>query len=66
MQSQIMGVFYFSMLEGQDVARKVTILARECGLPAEMSNLQIESLVPDALASLSSGQEYLRDLPKVA
>jgi|LauGreSBDMM110SN_4_FD.fasta_scaffold76280_2 aspartokinase/homoserine dehydrogenase 1 len=53
------------LLTGQDVARKVTILARECGLQAEISDLEVESLVPVALSTLATGDEYLRNLPKV-
>ena len=37
-------------LGGVDVARKVVILARECGLDIELSDISIKSLVPDALA----------------
>lgn len=37
-------------LGGVDVARKVVILARECGLNVELSDVPIKSLVPDALA----------------
>ena len=50
---------------GLDVARKVVILARACGLPIEMSSLSIESLVPGPLAALASGDEYMQQLPKV-
>jgi len=33
------------------VARKVVILARECGMRLELSDVPIKSLVPDALAN---------------
>jgi len=33
------------------VARKVVILARECGMNVELSDVPIKSLVPDALAN---------------
>ena len=31
------------------MARKVVILARECGIDIELSDISIKSLVPDAL-----------------
>lgn len=38
-------------LSGTDVARKVTIMARACGLEVELEKVPVASLVPDALAS---------------
>ena len=51
-------------LAGMDVARKVTILARECGLNLELENVPIQSLVPEPLQSVSSAEEYLQRLPE--
>lgn len=48
-----------------DVARKVIILARECGLPVELGSLALESLVPRELAQLATVEEYLAALPQV-
>jgi len=49
-------------LGGVDVARKVVILARECGLEVELSDVPIKSLVPDALANWSPKEgEVLAD-----
>jgi bifunctional aspartokinase / homoserine dehydrogenase 1 len=48
-------------LSGTDVARKLTILAREMGLKLEMSDVKVESLVPRALEG-SSIEEFLSGL----
>jgi homoserine dehydrogenase len=46
-------------LNGLDVARKVVILARECGLEVELTDVDIESLVPKELTALKTADEYL-------
>merc|ERR1719203_906599 len=38
-------------LSGTDVQRKVTILARECGLKLELDDVPVQSLVPEPLQS---------------
>nr|CAB3453052.1 unnamed protein product [Digitaria exilis] len=50
-------------LSGTDVARKVIILARESGLKLELSDIPVKSLVPEALASCSSADEFMQKLP---
>ncbi|KAG2634197.1 hypothetical protein PVAP13_2NG221500 [Panicum virgatum] len=50
-------------LSGTDVARKVIILARESGLTLELSDIPVKSLVPEALASCSSADEFMQKLP---
>ncbi len=39
-------------LSGLDVARKLVILAREAGWPLSLENVDLQSLVPESLASL--------------
>ncbi|HEU4600568.1 MAG TPA: bifunctional aspartate kinase/homoserine dehydrogenase I [Steroidobacteraceae bacterium] len=50
-------------LSGTDFARKIIILGREMGLRLELKDVQLEGLVPSALASCSS-QEFLDRLPE--
>ncbi|KAJ4962534.1 hypothetical protein NE237_022473 [Protea cynaroides] len=51
-------------LSGTDVARKVIILARECGLQLELSDIQLESLVPEPLRGIASAEEFMQKLPQ--
>ena len=50
-------------LAGMDVARKVTILARECGIDLELENVPVHSLVPEPLRSCETSEEFLEKLP---
>lgn len=52
-------------LNGLDVARKVTILARECGLKIELDDIPVESLVPEEYCDQDSCtvDEYMTGLP---
>jgi aspartokinase/homoserine dehydrogenase 1 len=49
-------------LSGTDVARKLVILGREMGLPLELSDVKVESLVPEELSN-DSREQFLRRLP---
>ncbi|MCD7457277.1 Homoserine dehydrogenase [Datura stramonium] len=51
-------------LSGTDVARKVIILARESGLDLELSDIPVQSLVPEPLRATASAEDFLLDLPK--
>jgi aspartokinase/homoserine dehydrogenase 1 len=50
-------------LSGMDVARKLIILGREMGLPLELADVQVESLVPEGLER-GSIEEFLTRLPQ--
>ncbi|KAJ0818666.1 putative homoserine dehydrogenase, Aspartate kinase [Helianthus annuus] len=50
-------------LAGTDVARKVIILARECGLNLELSDIPVQSLVPDPLKETASVDDFMQQLP---
>lgn len=52
-------------LNGLDVARKLTILARLAGLEVESpTSFPVESLIPKELESAKSGDEFLQRLPE--
>ncbi|XP_024044172.1 bifunctional aspartokinase/homoserine dehydrogenase 1, chloroplastic [Citrus clementina] len=51
-------------LSGTDVARKVIILARESGLKLELSDLPVQSLVPEPLKACASAEEFMKQLPQ--
>ncbi|QEU62246.1 Hom6 [Kluyveromyces lactis] len=51
-------------LNGLDVARKVTILARIAGFKVESpTSFPVQSLIPSALESVKSSDEFLQKLP---
>lgn len=50
-------------LSGMDVARKLTILAREMGRAIEIGDFPVQNLVPEALRDLSL-EEFLQRLPE--
>ena len=50
-------------LSGMDVARKLIILGREMGLPLELKDVRIESLVPAELVS-GSIEDFMAQLPR--
>jgi bifunctional aspartokinase / homoserine dehydrogenase 1 len=50
-------------LSGMDVARKLIILGREMGLPLELGDVRVESLVPQGLAG-GSIEEFMAQLPE--
>ncbi|MDO8430060.1 MAG: bifunctional aspartate kinase/homoserine dehydrogenase I [bacterium] len=51
-------------LNGNDVGRKLLVLARETGLEMEMIDVKIENLVPKSLQKLKTSDEFLKVLPK--
>ncbi|MBA0611987.1 hypothetical protein Godav_012635 [Gossypium davidsonii] len=53
-------------LSGTDVARKVIILARESGLKLELSDIPVQTLVPEPLrvGATASAEEFMKQLPE--
>ncbi|KAK9109801.1 hypothetical protein Sjap_017861 [Stephania japonica] len=51
-------------LSGTDVARKVIILARESGLKLQLSDIPVESLVPEPLRESATAEEFMKELPE--
>lgn len=53
-------------LGGIDVARKILILARECGYPLEMEEVTVEPLLPGVCFSVKSIEEFYKELKKAS
>jgi homoserine dehydrogenase len=51
-------------LNGLDVARKLTILARLVGLQIQSSSFPVQSLIPKELDNLTTGDEFMKRLPE--
>ncbi len=51
-------------LSGQDVGRKLLILAREIGLELEFKDIKIESLVPEKLRKIKDVEMFMSELKK--
>jgi aspartokinase/homoserine dehydrogenase 1 len=52
-------------LNGRDVARKLLILARECGYPLEPSDIELENILPENCRSARTVEEFFMQLEKV-
>ncbi|MHB9019630.1 MAG: bifunctional aspartate kinase/homoserine dehydrogenase I [Minisyncoccota bacterium] len=51
-------------LSGQDVGRKLLILAREMGLEMDLKDVKIESLVPEKLKKIKDVEKFMIELKK--
>jgi aspartokinase/homoserine dehydrogenase 1 len=49
-------------LSGNDVARKLLILAREIGMRNEFNHVQVESLIPDNLEDIEEWEDFAKHL----
>jgi len=51
-------------LSGTDVGRKILILAREAGMPLELKDISIESMVPEDCATVKGVDAFFKQLKK--
>jgi aspartokinase/homoserine dehydrogenase 1 len=51
-------------LSGMDVARKMLILARECGLPIGLNDIPVQNLVPEDCRTVHSVEEFFDRLSR--
>ncbi|MCU1098446.1 bifunctional aspartate kinase/homoserine dehydrogenase I [Glaesserella parasuis] len=52
-------------LSGQDVARKLLILARECGYPLELGDIEVEGVLQKGFSEGKTAAEFLAMLPEL-
>ncbi|MCL2879225.1 MAG: bifunctional aspartate kinase/homoserine dehydrogenase I, partial [Treponema sp.] len=51
-------------LNAMDAARKALILARECGMPLEFSNVKVEPILPQACFKAKDVEAFFKELEK--